>query len=212
MPKKNPKQKEPTPEPSEEEQEESVPSELESEGSEEGKLGYGGSDEEGELEMEDDQFDESGEADLDDELAADDGSNDEKEGHDGAASEQDDEEPADEDIETNIADKRDQAIQNLLSKEDLGIIQMRIKETIKVLSNFKELRDPLRARSDYMESLKDDVSAAYDYNRDLLELLFDLFAPSECLEFIEANENARPMTIRTNTIKTKRKDLAKVLI
>ena len=46
----------------------------------------------------------------------------------------------------------------------------------------------------------------------MLELLFDLFAPSECLEFIEANENARPMTIRTNTLKTKRKDLAKVLI
>ena len=30
--------------------------------------------------------------------------------------------PADEDIATNIADKRDAAIQNLLSKEDLGII------------------------------------------------------------------------------------------
>jgi len=89
---------------------------------------------------------------------------------------------------------------------------MRIKETIKLLSNFKELRDPEKSRSDYMDGLKSDVSAAYDYNLDLLELLFDLFAPSECLEFIEANENARPMTIRTNTIKTKRKDLAKVLI
>lgn len=57
-----------------------------------------------------------------------------------------------------------------------------------------------------------DVSQAHDYNADLLELLFDLFAPTECLEFIEANENARPLTIRTNTLKTKRKDLAKVLI
>lgn len=45
-----------------------------------------------------------------------------------------------------------------------------------------------------------------------MELIFDLFAPSEALEFIEANENARPLTIRTNTLKTKRKDLAKVLI
>ena len=56
------------------------------------------------------------------------------------------------------------------------------------------------------------MSHCYDYNLDILELLFDLFAPSECLEFIESNENARPMTIRTNTLKTKRKDLAKVLI
>ena len=41
----------------------------------------------------------------------------------------------------------------------------------------------------YMDELKEDVSASYDYNRDLLDLLFDLFSPSECLEFIEANEN-----------------------
>lgn len=47
---------------------------------------------------------------------------------------------------------------------------------------------------------------------DILDLLFDLFNPSDCVDFIEANENQRPLTIRTNTIKTKRKDLAKVLI
>lgn len=91
-------------------------------------------------------------------------------------------------------------------------MQMRIKETIKILSNFAELRDSAKARSDYIDSLMEDVSASYDYNMDLLRLLFDLFAPSECLEFIEANENQRPLTIRTNTLKTKRKDLAKVLI
>ena len=165
-------------------------------------------------EFDDEAEEESGEADLDDELSDDDGKavsnqeseNDEEEEDDGA------DEVADEDIETNIHDKRDAAIQNLLSKEDLGIIQMRVKETIKVLSNFKELRDPAKSRSDYMQQLMEDVSQCYDYNRDLLELLFDLFAPSECLDFIEANENARPMTIRTNTLKTKRKDLAKVLI
>jgi len=91
-------------------------------------------------------------------------------------------------------------------------LQMRIKETIKILSNFAELRDSAKARSDYIDSLMEDISASYDYNMDLLRLLFDLFAPSECLEFIEANENQRPLTIRTNTLKTKRKDLAKVLI
>ena len=66
---------------------------------------------------------------------------------------------------------------------------MRVKETIKVLSNFKELRDPAKSRSDYMDQLKSDVSQCHDYNLDLLDLLFDLFAPSECIEFIEANEN-----------------------
>lgn len=89
---------------------------------------------------------------------------------------------------------------------------MRIKETIKVLANFRELRDPERSRGDYMQQLKNDVSASHDYNLDLLDLLFDLFSPAECVEFIEANEEQRPLTIRTNTLKTKRKDLAKVLI
>ena len=115
-------------------------------------------------------------------------------------------------IESNIEAKRDKMISQLLSKEDLGIIQMRVKETVKVLSNFKELRDPSKSRPEYIDELKSDLCRAYDYNSDLIELLMDLFPPSECLEFIEANENQRPMTIRTNTLKTKRKDLAKTLI
>ena len=115
-------------------------------------------------------------------------------------------------MDTNIEAKRDKMISDLLNKEDLGIIQMRVKETVKVLSNFKELRDKDKSRPDYLEELKNDVCAAYDYNKDLVELLLDFFPPSEALDFIEANENQRPMTIRTNTLKTKRKDLAKTLI
>jgi hypothetical protein len=36
-------------------------------------------------------------------------------------------------MDTNIHSKRDEAISNLLSKDDLGIINMRIKETTKIL-------------------------------------------------------------------------------
>ena len=89
---------------------------------------------------------------------------------------------------------------------------MRIKETVKVLSNFKDLRDPEKPRKDYVEELRNDICQAFDYNPDLVELLFDLFPPKECVDFIEANENQRPMVIRANTLKTKRKDLAKTLI
>ena len=116
------------------------------------------------------------------------------------------------DIDTNIESKRDKVISDLLKKEDLGLIQMRLKENIKILSNFKELRQGEKSRSEYLQDVMSDICQAYDYNRSLVELIFDLFAPSEALEFIEANENARPLTIRTNTLKTKRKDLAKVLI
>lgn len=100
----------------------------------------------------------------------------------------------------------------MLSKEDLGIIQMRIRDHVKVLTNFKDLRDSEKSRSEYMEELKHDLCQAYDYNMSLIELILDLFPPSEAFEFIEANENQRPLTIRTNTLKTKRKDLAKTLI
>lgn len=79
-------------------------------------------------------------------------------------------------------------ISDLLNKEDLGIIQMRVKEAVKVLANFKDLRDQTKSRSDYLDELKHDICQAYDYNKDLVELLMDLFPPSECLDFIEANE------------------------
>jgi hypothetical protein len=44
--------------------------------------------------------------------------------------------PIDEDVLTNIDAKRDAAIKSMLSREDLGIINIRIKETVRILSNF----------------------------------------------------------------------------
>ena len=89
---------------------------------------------------------------------------------------------------------------------------MRMRENIKILSNFREMRDPDRSRTSYLDEIKEDICSAFDYNPSLVDLIFNLFAPAEALEFIEANETSRPLTIRTNTLKTKRKGLAKVLI
>ena len=66
---------------------------------------------------------------------------------------------------------------------------MRVKETIRVLSNYKELCDPTKTRKEYMEQLKADISASIDYNLEILDLIFDLFSPAQAFEFIEANEN-----------------------
>jgi len=89
---------------------------------------------------------------------------------------------------------------------------MRLRENVKVLSNFKELRSKEKSRTEYLDELKEDIHNCFDYNRSLIDVIFNLFAPAEALEFIEANETSRPLTIRTNTLKTKRKDLAKSLI
>merc|ERR1719502_1451728 len=52
----------------------------------------------------------------------------------------------------------------------------------------------------------------YGYSLELIELLLGLFSPTEALEFLEANETPRPITVRTNTLKTRRRELAQALI
>ncbi len=69
-----------------------------------------------------------------------------------------------------------------------------------------------RSRKDYLDQLKTDIAAYYSYNEFLIDRFMNLFSPSELLEFFEANEVQRPVTIRTNTLKTRRRDLAQSLI
>jgi len=83
---------------------------------------------------------------------------------------------------------------------------------VKILSNFKEMRDPEKSRVQYMDELKDDFCKAFGYNTEMIELFLNLFPPAQCYAFIEANEEQRPVTIRTNTLRAKRRDLAKTLI
>ena len=42
--------------------------------------------------------------------------------------------------------------------------------------------------------------------------MLDLFSPEEAIAFFEANEVPRPVTIRANTLRTRRRDLAQKLI
>lgn len=88
----------------------------------------------------------------------------------------------------------------------------RINEILNVLGNFATMREEGRSRIDYMNQLKKDLGTVYGYNQYLVELFSDMFSPAELVEFFEANEQQRPMTIRTNTLKTRRRDLAQALI
>ncbi|MCO5612863.1 hypothetical protein L7F22_067134 [Adiantum nelumboides] len=95
---------------------------------------------------------------------------------------------------------------------DLQVVQMRIHEVVAVLNNFKKLATDGRSRSEYVDQLLDDVCNYYGYNRFLAERFFNMFTPSEAIELFEANETPRPVTIRTNTLRTRRRDLAQALI
>ncbi|KAI8810840.1 NOL1/NOP2/sun family-domain-containing protein [Cladochytrium replicatum] len=94
---------------------------------------------------------------------------------------------------------------------DISTVQNRIQEIARVLNNFSELREENRSRSEYVDQLLKDLATYYGYNAFLVEKLFNLFTVSEALEFFEANEVPRPMIIRTNTLKTRRRDLAQAL-
>ncbi|EPX71094.1 RNA methyltransferase Nop2 [Schizosaccharomyces octosporus yFS286] len=96
--------------------------------------------------------------------------------------------------------------------QDLSQIQLRIQEINRVLNDFKNLCEPGRSRAEYVDQLISDVSVYYGYSRFLTEKFFELFPVSEAIEFFESNELPRPVTIRTNTLKTQRRELAQALI
>ncbi|XP_034074815.1 probable 28S rRNA (cytosine(4447)-C(5))-methyltransferase [Gymnodraco acuticeps] len=95
---------------------------------------------------------------------------------------------------------------------DLKTIHQRIKDNIEVLCNFTKQREEGKERAEYLSLLKKDLCTYYSYNHFLLEKLMDIFPLSELVDFLEANEIHRPVTIRTNTLKTRRRDLAQALI
>lgn len=95
---------------------------------------------------------------------------------------------------------------------DLTAIRTRMLEIVKVLEDFKHMAAEGRSRSEYIDRLLKDICQYFGYTPFLAEKLFNLFSPAEAMEFFEANEVARPVTIRTNTLKTRRRDLAQNLV
>ena len=95
---------------------------------------------------------------------------------------------------------------------DLQLLRSRITDTIRVLDDFSKLSEPGRSRAEYTAQFIKDVCLYYGYSSYLAEKLFNLFTPREAFAFFEANESARPVVIRTNTIRTHRRELAQSLI
>lgn len=126
---------------------------------------------------------------------------------------------AEEELKTNIADSTifilpsgQEIEREIMEPPDLTLIHQRICENISALNNFSSCRESGKSRRDYLELLRRDLCNYYSYGEFMIDKLMDLFPLSELLEFLEANEVKRPITIRTNALKCRRRDLAQTLI
>jgi ribosomal RNA methyltransferase Nop2 len=91
-------------------------------------------------------------------------------------------------------------------------LRARIEDILEVLADFKARREAGRSRSEYMERLAMDMAELFGYLQELVDYFLSMFGPNECLEFLEASDKNRPMVVRVNTLKARRKDLAAALM
>ncbi|CAL6030582.1 Nucleolar_protein NOP2 [Hexamita inflata] len=91
-------------------------------------------------------------------------------------------------------------------------MKQRIARVQYVLSNFNAQRNKNISRVSYIEILKHDVCELYGYAPETAEILLGLFGPEEFVQFVQSCEQPRPVTIRVNTLRLKRKELAALLV
>ncbi|GAA5830820.1 hypothetical protein JCM3766R1_003438 [Sporobolomyces carnicolor] len=97
--------------------------------------------------------------------------------------------------------------------EDLRQVEKRMRTAARVLKHWKELGPQAgMSRSDMVEQLIADICQYHGYTPFLAEKLFELFGVDEALEFFTSSDTPRPLTLRVNTLKARRRDLAQALI
>jgi len=91
-------------------------------------------------------------------------------------------------------------------------LKSHIESILEVLADFKQRREPDRSRKEYIDQLGLFIAELYGYLPELIEYFLTMFSPPEALEFVDYSDRPRPMVVRTNTLKTRRKDLAMALM
>jgi ribosomal RNA methyltransferase Nop2 len=91
-------------------------------------------------------------------------------------------------------------------------VRERAEDIIGALADFRNSREEGRSRADYLAQLEADLADYFGYLPELVALFLGMLGPAECLEFLDASDRPRPLVIRTNTLKARRKDLAQALI
>ena len=124
--------------------------------------------------------------------------------------EEEEKEPKEEKEEENEEIKEKEDIDQRIA--NIGDENLKIQNIISILSDFKNRREEGKSRNDYMTELKYLCQSYFEYNSDICDLIFNLFSPNEAVKFMEASDSQKVLTIRANSLKTKRRELAKNLI
>ncbi|KAI0978421.1 hypothetical protein GJ496_001570 [Pomphorhynchus laevis] len=104
-------------------------------------------------------------------------------------------------------------IQNTIQNDSILYIQDRMNDLIDMVHNWSTTKSKAQlSRGELMTQLQSDLALYYAYNEFLMERILQLFPVKEAIEFLDASEAHRPLTIRCNTLKTHRRDLAQILI
>merc|ERR1712195_84112 len=96
--------------------------------------------------------------------------------------------------------------------QDTTGVKERIQQIVNILGDFKKLRADGKTRVDYTRQLRKDLCLYYSYSDLLVDAILSLFSAPEAMQLFEASETERPLTIRVNTLKARRRDVAQALI
>ncbi|KAH0794306.1 NOL1/NOP2/sun family putative RNA met [Histomonas meleagridis] len=94
---------------------------------------------------------------------------------------------------------------------DYDQIRDRATSIILTLQDLKNTGDPTLSRQDYVDKLYEDLCLLFGYNEFLMRKIASLVKIGELMDFCDANEHKRPVTIRVNTLRTRRKELERLL-
>ncbi|KAK2953766.1 putative Ribosomal RNA small subunit methyltransferase F [Blattamonas nauphoetae] len=116
--------------------------------------------------------------------------------------------PSESDVESPEPGKLDLST---IKPVDIPATGERIQEILRILVNFKTMNEG-RSRKSYLDELLNCCCTYYGYNEFLADKILELFSAPEAIQFMEAQEQQRPLTLRTNTLRAHRRELAQALI
>lgn len=96
---------------------------------------------------------------------------------------------------------------------DLSALKERIHNDATLLGSWrkaKQLGDQ-RSREEVFRALVGNCSTYFGYSEELAEYFLQMFSAEQAVQFFEANEQSRPITIRTNSLKARRSSLMQSL-